>query len=105
MQEKVVVTTHSELAQLIDAAVHNALHQSKFTQSKTEPRPQSDQYLTVAEAALYLKCAKPTLYQMVSKRTVPFIKNGTRTLFDTADLKEWMSQKKRNFKNLKTTKK
>jgi excisionase family DNA binding protein len=99
MSEKVVVTTHSELAQLIDAAVHNALHQCKFTQLKTQPRPQLEKYLTVAEAASYLKCAKPTLYQMVSRRTVPFIKNGARTLFDTADLNEWMSQKKKNFKN------
>ncbi|MFT7072631.1 MAG: excisionase family DNA binding protein [Patiriisocius sp.] len=99
MQEKVVVTTNAELAQLIDAAVYNALHQSKFTQQKTEPRPVLDKYLTVQEAALYLKLAKPTLYQMVSKRTVPFIKNGTRTLFDTADLNLWMSQKKKNFIN------
>jgi excisionase family DNA binding protein len=100
MQEKVVVTTNAELAQLIDAAVHNALHQSKFTQLKTQPRPQLEKYLTVAEAASYLKCAKPTLYQMVSERTVPFIKNGSRTLFDTADLNEWMSQKKKNFTKL-----
>ncbi|MFT4757541.1 MAG: excisionase family DNA binding protein [Vicingaceae bacterium] len=98
--ENVVLTTPNQLSQLIDEAVYKALQKAKFNHQKTEPRPQLEKYLTVAEAASYLKCAKPTLYQMVSERTVPFIKNGSRTLFDTADLNEWMSQKKKNFTKL-----
>jgi excisionase family DNA binding protein len=96
MQENVIVTTPNQLAELIGEAVNQALQKTKFTdQSKAEPRIEAD-YLNVAEAAAYVRMAKQSIYQLVSRREIPFIKNGARVIFSKADLIEWVNNNKKN---------
>lgn len=52
--------------------------------------PVADQWLTVTEAAEYLRCPKSRLYSLVSARRVPFSKDGSRTLFRRSELDAWV---------------
>lgn len=47
-------------------------------------------WLTVDEAAEYLRCPKSRIYSLVSARRIPFVKDGSRTLFDRAELDTWL---------------
>lgn len=44
-------------------------------------------------AAAYLSLTKKALYHRVSRREIPFIKQGRRVLFDRYALDRWMEKK------------
>jgi excisionase family DNA binding protein len=52
--------------------------------------PVEDGWLTVAEAADYLRCPKSRIYGLVSARRIPFEKDGSRTLFRRSKLDAWL---------------
>ncbi len=56
-----------------------------------EPR-----YLTVPEAAQYMRTTEGTLRQWLSKGThgIPFIKMGRRVLLDVRDLDCWLADQR-----------
>jgi excisionase family DNA binding protein len=43
-------------------------------------------YLTVEEAAEYLRCKPKRIYDLTSQRRLPHVKDGSRTLLRRADL-------------------
>ena len=47
-------------------------------------------YLTVEQAAAFLKLVKGTVYNLVHKNSIPFHKSGKRILFKKSELSEWM---------------
>lgn len=51
---------------------------------------QTDGWLTVGEAAEYLRCPKSRVYSLVSARRIPFVKDGSRTLFRRSELDAWL---------------
>jgi excisionase family DNA binding protein len=51
---------------------------------------QTDGWLTVGEAAEYLRCPKSRVYSLVSARRIPFVKDGSRTLFRRSELDSWL---------------
>jgi excisionase family DNA binding protein len=51
-----------------------------------------DRLLTVAEAADYLRLAKPTLYRLVQQNKIPYMKKTKRLYFSESKLKEWLDQ-------------
>jgi excisionase family DNA binding protein len=51
------------------------------------PQPQ---WLTVQEAADYLRCGKQRVYNLVHAQRMPFEKEGARLLFDRAALDAWV---------------
>jgi excisionase family DNA binding protein len=51
---------------------------------------QADRWLTVGEAAEYLRCPKSRVYSLVSARRIPFVKDGSRTLFRRSELDAWL---------------
>lgn len=55
---------------------------------KTPAQP--DGWLTVGEAAEYLRCPKSRVYSLVSARRIPFVKDGSRTLFRRSELDSWL---------------
>lgn len=71
---------------------------SKFLSSTTN-EAKSDAPLNIIEAAAYLKISKDALYQLTSKRLVPFMKSGKRNLFTKAILDEWISSKRQKTVN------
>jgi excisionase family DNA binding protein len=50
----------------------------------------SKELLRPAEACLYLKIARSTLYNMVYKRAIPHMKKGKKLYFDKEELNEWV---------------
>jgi excisionase family DNA binding protein len=51
-----------------------------------------DGWLTVAEAAEHLRCPKSRVYSLVSARRIPFVKDGSRTLFRRSELDAWLRE-------------
>jgi excisionase family DNA binding protein len=49
--------------------------------------PDDDGFLDVAGAARFLACPKSRIYAAVSARSIPFHKDGSRLLFDRAELR------------------
>lgn len=57
-----------------------------------------DELLDVTEAALYLKLAKQTIYQLTSKKAIPFIKKGKKNLFLKSELRTWLNEDRQTTK-------
>jgi len=47
-------------------------------------------FLDVQKLAGYLNLSKSMIYKMVSNQTIPYIKIGTRTLFDRVQIDKWV---------------
>ena len=47
--------------------------------------------LTIEEAAAFTRLKKSTLYSYVESRRIPFLKVGSRVLFEKDALVEWLS--------------
>lgn len=54
--------------------------------------PEPAGFLDVAGAAEYLACPKSRIYSLVSARRIPFYKDGSRTLFDRAELRRYVEK-------------
>jgi len=52
----------------------------------------SKQMMTVKQIAEYLNISVSTVYGMVSARRIPFLKIGSRVLFDLSALKRWIAK-------------
>lgn len=50
----------------------------------------SDRLFTVDEAAAYLRFARQTLYNMVNRDEIPFLKAGRNLRFRKSDLDKWL---------------
>jgi excisionase family DNA binding protein len=51
---------------------------------------ESDGFLDVDGAAAYLACPKSRIYSLVSARRLPHHRDGSRLLFDRAELREYV---------------
>lgn len=49
-----------------------------------------NRFMDVPACAEYIHLAKSTVYKMVSNKTIPFSKIGTRTLFDRVQIDQWV---------------
>lgn len=52
--------------------------------------------LTIDEAAKFLKLAKQTIYQLTSKRAIPFYKRNKRIYFKRSELLAWLDEGKQD---------
>ena len=46
--------------------------------------------MSITEAANFLNCSIPTIYNKVSKRKIPFHKQGKRLYFSKSELVKWV---------------
>jgi excisionase family DNA binding protein len=60
------------------------------------PAITKDQFLTIKEAATLLKLAVPTIYSMVSRRAIPYMKRSQRLYFSRDELTKWLIDGKRS---------
>ena len=51
--------------------------------------------MNIEEAAKFTGLAVSTIRAYVCSRAIPFIKIGTRVVFDSDDLENWLNSKKR----------
>jgi hypothetical protein len=94
MINNVVFTTPSELQTLIIDAVNVAVQQISFPQ-KVDPLPE---FLTIQEAAAFLNLAVPTLYSMVNRGDLPYIKKSKKLYFSRTSLIEYLISGKHSTK-------
>jgi excisionase family DNA binding protein len=56
------------------------------------PKVEVDEgYLTVKQAADFLKIVTGSLYNLISQNKVPYHKSGKKVLFKKSELKEWLA--------------
>jgi len=60
------------------------------------PSESQDPLLTVAEAANMLRLAVPTIYGLVQRNQIPYIKKTKRLYFSERKLNEWLEQGENN---------
>jgi excisionase family DNA binding protein len=75
------------LKPVIQEAVHAAVIELSENVKPRPPRP-----LTVQEAADYLSIPKSSLYQLTSKKQVPFFKQGKKLFFYQDELDKWIRE-------------
>jgi len=59
----------------------------------------STKLLTINEAAEYLTLSKDYLYRLTSLRKIPFVKIGSRVMFRSDKLQEWIEEHSINIIN------
>lgn len=59
-----------------------------------------DEILSIDEAAEFLGLERPTLYTKVSKRQIPFMKQGKRLYFSKSELTSWLKSSARKVKQV-----
>lgn len=68
---------------LLESRLNSAL-------SVKEDRQEELTYLSIQEAAEYIKKSVSTVYKYTCECTIPFLKSGSRLLFKKSDLDEWI---------------
>jgi len=73
--------------------------QSELQESRTAVNnEQPEQFLTIQQAAAFLKLSVATIYSKVSKRELPVMKQGKRLYFSLTELTEYLKNvKKKSF--------
>ena len=56
------------------------------------PTPINRRLISIQEAATYTSLSVNTLYKMISRRAIPFVKVGRLVKFDLAKLDEWITK-------------
>ena len=57
---------------------------------KVQHTQKNKELLTINEAAEYLSLATQTIYGLVNRSKIPFMKKGKRLYFSTSELKVWV---------------
>jgi excisionase family DNA binding protein len=53
-------------------------------------RMETRRFLNVKQLADYINVSTSLIYKRVSSQTIPFIKNGSRTIFDRLQIDQWV---------------
>lgn len=60
------------------------------------PIQPKDKLMALPETATFLKKSEPTIYRLVSKRLIPFHKQGNKLYFIESELLEWVKSGRKN---------
>ena len=74
------------------ANIENLLIDLKHNPGGAPPLPDPDEFLTVKEAATFLKLSVPTVYTLISKGQLPVMKRSQRCYFLKSDLVNYLKQ-------------
>ncbi|HZK07266.1 MAG TPA: helix-turn-helix domain-containing protein [Bacteroidales bacterium] len=88
MQNILIQINRTDLKDLVTSAI------SDYFANNGHPAAKETILMTIAEAASFLNCAIPTIYAKVSKRQIPFHKQGKRLYFNKKELIDWIQQPK-----------
>lgn len=86
---QLVITTPEDLKAIISAALNELLASTPSQQNLPK------KLYSKAEAANYLKIPEATIYQLTSKRLIPFSKVGRRLVFRQEDLDKWLLENRK----------
>ena len=71
------------------------LKQLIIAKNEKQSTKQPEQFLTIQEAAIFLKLTVPTMYSKVSKGELPVMKKGKRLYFSKTELLEYIKDGKK----------
>ena len=86
---EIIVTTVIELSRLIQTSIRTALAEQS---TSTHKNSNINEFLSIDEAAKFLKIPKASLYQLTSKREIRFVKRSRRNFFKISDLEAWQEE-------------
>ena len=72
--------------------IESLLLEIKHGPLEANPLPDPDEFLTVKEAAIFLKLAVPTVYTLISKGQLPVMKRSQRCYFLKIDLVNYLKE-------------
>ena len=73
-----------EIRDMLREEVRNALNESIQTKVK-----QSPEYLTVQELSEMINLAVPSIYGMVHRKQIPYVKRGKKLIFEKSQMNLW----------------
>ncbi|MEO6669288.1 MAG: helix-turn-helix domain-containing protein [Ferruginibacter sp.] len=79
-----------DLQTVIIDCVNSCLKNNK--QGSNDPQTDSDELLTVQDAAKFLSLSVPTIYGLISKKQIPVMKRSKRCYFSKAELMNYLKQ-------------
>lgn len=82
----IVQLDSEQLTDLIQNAVRKVITETPHTQTL----PEQNQLLTVQAAAEFLSLSVPTIYGLISKRRIPYMKRSKRCYFSKEDLLNYL---------------
>lgn len=88
----IIVISKSELVEIIQETLRTQVH------NQIMPLQQNE-FLSISEAADFLKMAKQTLYGLTSTRQIPFIKKGKKVYFNKCEIIVWLNEGKMKTKS------
>lgn len=77
--------------ELPDELLERLAHRVAALLAEREAPAEAGGYLDVAGAAEFLACGKSRIYALVSAGRIPHYKDGSRTLFDRAELRAFVA--------------
>lgn len=106
MQNQLILTTPSELEQLIYNAVERIIVNHLQVKNKDDPDIFYPELMGTEQAAAFLGISESTLYRYTSKRLIPHQKKYQKLYFKKLDLLKWVEEnKKENLFNYKKNEK
>jgi len=82
--EKLINSISEKVSEKVTANILKAVIKKQTQQDQTE------QFLTIKEAAEFLNLTVPTLYSKCSRGELPFMKRSKRLYFSSAELMEYL---------------
>ena len=85
---------HSDVldSQSLDVEKKSSLLQGDKAVTSVTQAKQELGIMNVNELAEYISYAKPTIYQYVHKKTIPYYKKGKKLFFKKAEIDEWLQK-------------
>ena len=89
--QQYILLTPDQLQTLIENSIRKI-----FSEQNLLPKEEEAELLNATDAARFVGIAKQTLYGYTSRRLIPFIKRGAKTvLFRRSDLQSWLMEGKK----------
>lgn len=100
MQSQLILTTPSELEQLIYNAVERIIINHLQVKNKDDPDILFPELMGTEQAAAFLGISDSTLYRYSSKRLIPHQKKLQKLYFKKLDLLNWVEEGSKNIKTI-----
>ena len=82
-----------EVRNLFREEIKKALNESHIIQGNQLP-----EYLTIQELSEMINLAVPSIYGMVHRKQIPYVKRGKKLIFEKSQIEEWIKNGRRKTK-------
>ncbi|MGY6561421.1 MAG: helix-turn-helix domain-containing protein [Luteibaculaceae bacterium] len=86
--------TFESLPNAVSELITKVDYLTKLVNQKQHPDQCENEFLSIDEACKFLNLAKPSIYSMVSRGTLPYIKRGGKLRFQKSELVNYLKDGK-----------